>query len=324
MPKRVLHLLLGLFLLFPINFAGGFDDISALNQPGDEYINYSFPTGLKIGLNAGYYSTSSAYDKDGNTNDFFSGGIESEFYGKLKFSYRLPYDEDEYDRGGFRYKVASEFSFLRRNYSQDASGQAPAVDQSGSGLQSVYFKGSVSTGNLFNSSLGAKLYAGYQLDTGPDPEPNELGISDRQNALQAGLGLKYITPKFSGFAGTDYVLTFARTQNDKDFDAGDYFNVRGGASYNHQFDCGAKLRAGLELNFQTKSNSSFDGNEIQDSDSNLLSLSPFISYNYQNWGVALGGFAYDEYRLKRGIIPLSGKNINKPGFVGTIRTTFRF
>lgn len=324
MKKKILSYSIGLLLLMSLYIAGGFnDDNSLLPKPGDEMKDYSFPSGLKIGLNTGYYSTTSSYNKDGNTNDFFSGGIETEFYGKLKLAYRLPCGGSCED-GGFKYKLGTEFTFLSRNYSQDASGQAPAVDQSGSGLQSVYFNGSVSSKKLFNTSLGARIYAGYHLDTGPDPELNKLTISDRQNALQGGLDIRYYTPNFSGFVGTDYVLTFARTQNDKDFDAGDYFSVNGGINYNHKFDCGAKLRAGVELNYITKSETSFDGNNTPESDSNLLSLNPFVSYNYQNWGVSLGGFAYDEYRLKRGVIPLSGKNTQKPSFAMNLGARYRF
>ena len=115
------------------------------------------------------------------------------------------------------------------------------------------------------------------------------------------------------------------TEKDVNIDDGNYYSLLGGLAYDWDLDCG-DLYFGLGLSYWGKTNQCYDDNEIDDSESNSLSLIPKVAFRLKSIPLSfyLAGSAKNEFGIQQGIIDLSGKNTAKSSIAVAFGARFQF
>ena len=191
-----------------------------------------------------------------------------------------------------------------------------------------------------------KLGLKYQIDVTKDESdatylPDFVYATDKQNALGVNLNFNYkICHSSKVYVGVDYWNTFARTQMQKifnyetyqvedadvDYDNGNQLAIYGGGDYKWCWgDCGWGY-AGLKLNYWNRSDQSYNGETIDKSGANYLSVIPKVGFRWKNipLNISVSAAYRNEYGIEQGMIGLSGKSILKPSIAleGNIRYSF--
>ena len=196
--------------------------------------------------------------------------------------------------------------------------------------------GGAYTKNFLDSDTRFGLWLKYQYDGTGEPDQESFAATDRQDAL--GIKIKSyfnFSPRIKGYAGGSYWNTFSRTdmgydyqtgtEKDVNIDDGNYYSLLGGLAYDWDLDCG-DLYFGLGLSYWGKTHQCYDDNEIDDSESNSLSLIPKVGFRLKSTPLSLylSGSAKNEYGIQQGIIDLSGKNTAKSSIALGLGARFQF
>ncbi len=278
---------------------------------------------IRASLNVNYLRSTSAYDIDGNKKDYNGGDIYTRFNEILYAKYHGGKIGDTKLHWG----ASAEFSFIQTKW-KPGDMNMYGVEQSNNGF-TITPGLNIGTRRLGDIRLGTRLAVKYQYDGTKD----ESDATDKQNALGVNLNFNYkICHSSKAYVGLDYWKTFAATETqfypvynpetnqyenaetDYDFDSGDQFAIYGGTDYKWCWgDCGWGY-ADLKLNYWTKSDQSYNGETIDKTGANYLSVIPKVGFRWKNipLNVSVSAGYKNEYGIEQGMIGLSGKNVRKP------------
>jgi hypothetical protein len=228
----------------------------------------AFPlfAGGKAWMTLGYGTTDQTYNSDGEAVDMpYSLNVMNLRLGGMYDFYKLP--------------TASFFggvNFALSQHNQDPVNNGESVS-SGFAIQNMtLFVGA--------KAVFVKAVLGFLLDMGPEADTEKIANTDEQNSILISFSGTLPNPMFSLSAGINYFMTMKKTKSftinipelgdttiTSSYDKGDHFAlfVKGG----YKFGIG---EAGLEVLYKMRTTAKQDGETVEDSDGNHLSLIPYV------------------------------------------------
>ncbi len=324
--KKFVYFFGALLILFVTqNILGGDHDWKNKDHKGF----YRSP--IKIGFDANYLRSTSGYDIDGNKQDNNGGDI----FSRINEIIYAKYHGGRIGDTNVKWGAGIDLSFIQEKWTPgDMNMYATGYSDNGVTITPGATVGIRRIGKLpFSTYINLK----YQIDATKD----ESNATDRQNALGANLNFNYrIAHGSKVFLGVDYWNTLARTETqqvfnyetyqvedmDVDYDQGNQLAIYGGGDYKWCWgDCGWG-HVGLKVNYWNRSDQSYDGNTLDKSSANYLSLIPEVGFRSKKLPLSfsLSTSYRNEYGIEQGWIGLSGKNVLKPSFAleGNVRIRF--
>lgn len=243
---------------------------------------------VEVDATVGYMTTDQVFDEDGEKQDL---GAEAT---AIPVTVAL-----EYGLGG-DLSAGLDLSFLK------ASGEAGSIEVEGSGLREAIL------GLTWSTSLGPgglDLRGGLKVDLGKDPDDldaDEVGTSDNQGGLllDGSYGLS-LTDEVSASLS---LLVVSHFESDDEIKSGLVLAPTLGLSYR----VAEAFAVGLALGYVSQGESEVAGDSVDDSDSSLLHVLPWLSYRIQDAGTLLLALGFRAEDVTIGY-PLSGKNAVAPG-----------